>query len=680
MLVIRNSRDRSSRHSSTSLHEYLELAAGRGSASFTRVRLFAEAATWLERAIGRTPSLADLTARNLAATERCVFEHGYGQRRASQLRRALRTIANDAHRRAQLAPVEPGRAAVGRVTQFDKADWTKSPAGPQTLSAALETLVQTVTPKTLSKYRRVVRAFNQFQGRYATVADVVSSRLEEFAEDLCSKGRSKATIDDYKAALGRVARALEPDRFAPRRSKLDALPVPDPGSLREFYVDVFKPQRMLGRTWQHHRDCNHTLRLLREFHGGDLPLCELGDRVAAGFFEWLLARGQRPVTVNTHRARLFAIWRLAHQNGLVTAEPRVRKLPESVDVPDAWNEDELRRIIAAPLSMTWRRPVAGIDAGRYWHALLLVAYWTAMRTGTIRQLAWEDVDLDASSIRVPGRKMKNRRGQRFKIGTDAVAALQAIRLPDRELVFPWPHEAKWFCTRVTQIIAAAGVPRSSRARLTGMHKMRRSVATITAMRRGVGAASELLGHSTSEVTRRYVDPTKLPGHDATQYLPVLTIDALAVERPTTNATQIDGGAATSPAEMLRVAQNLSRAGNLLAAAAMCRVTLERWLRAECEVHQCQVEKTAGILARAGALKGAGRLRQSHLATIRKLTKPANKAVHGYSVAAPKVQAMLSMLEGLIENGLPSPVGTSGRSVRATKACRSARPPRRNGAA
>jgi integrase len=53
------------------------------------------------------------------------------------------------------------------------------------------------------------------------------------------------------------------------------------------------------------------------------------------------------------------------------------------------------------------------------------------------------------------------------------------------------------------------------------HKWRRTVATLAASRGGLAAAVALLGHSAPEMTLRYIDPTKLPGNDATELLPAL---------------------------------------------------------------------------------------------------------------------------------------------------------------
>src|SRR5690606_9377990 len=117
-------------------------------------------------------------------------------------------------------------------------------------------------------------------------------------------------------------------------------------------------------------------------------------------------------------------------------------------------------------------------------------------------------------------------------------------------------------------------PKSSRRTLNQFHKLRRSVATITAVNRGLAAASELLGHSSIEVTRRYVDPSRLPGSDFTEVLPVLTA---APDRPVASAAE--HADTWGPLEYLSEARTLAAAGHLAAAAVTARIAFERGLAA-----------------------------------------------------------------------------------------------------
>ncbi|MGE0692663.1 MAG: tyrosine-type recombinase/integrase [Pirellulales bacterium] len=519
------------------------------------------------------------------------------------------------------------------------------------------------------RYRWAVQRFDRLVGHYALVDDVTPAALSALRAQLLTEGREEKTIDDLVYAVRRVAGELDPARLPRRRRREEPLPPAAAGSVRDFFHDTYEPQAMLGCSAQHRRDCRTTLRLLFDFNGGDLPLAELTDRLAARFLQWLLDGGRREPTCNGHRARLFAMWRLARRMERTPAQPTIRRLPESVDAPDAWTEDEYARILRAPLSMRWGRAIAGISPGTYWHALLLVEYWTALRKGTLRRLTWADVDLAMGSIRVPGRAMKNRRGRPYQIGPDAIGALQTIQMPHRELVFPWPHDEQHFSRSMRRIVAAAGVAPSGRAVLNCFHKLRRSTATLVAEKRGLAAASELLGHSSVDLTRkRYIDPTRMPGHDTTAYLPVLS--APVAPSPPADATAEDDSHVR-----IEIVRSLAAAGNLLAAAAMVRVLLERWLRSMCHTKRCGDSKMASLLDRAKALTMAGWLTEADYRDIRRIAKPANAAVHGVNQSPATVAVMLDVLERLVTRGALIDSSVPPEEPRHAS---NDRPPRKNG--
>jgi integrase len=154
--------------------------------------------------------------------------------------------------------------------------------------------------------------------------------------------------------------------------------------------------------------------------------------------------------------------------------------------------------------------------------MFLVAYYTGLRRGSLLAICRDDFDLKTELLYVPGENMKNRHGQMFQLGADAVAAIENIWLPQRLLLFPSQHHAGTLSKHFAQIMDAAGLKPGRRKGLSKFHKIRRSVATEIAARAGCAAASSLLGHSGSYVTQRYLDPTRMPGHDVTKILPSLS--------------------------------------------------------------------------------------------------------------------------------------------------------------
>jgi integrase len=172
-------------------------------------------------------------------------------------------------------------------------------------------------------------------------------------------------------------------------------------------------------------------------------------------------------------------------------------------------------IVASVLQEDGR--VGDVPAADWWLAFLEVAYATALRFGTLTHLEHKHLNRKTAVLEVPGAIMKNRRGKKFILPEDAMEAVGAIWQPSRGLIFKhhWnsrrgPYVA-W-----QRILERAGIEWS---RHVGFHMIRRTSATWVAVKGGMVAAMALLGHSEDYVARRYVDPTKIPGHNVAAFLP-----------------------------------------------------------------------------------------------------------------------------------------------------------------
>ncbi len=210
-------------------------------------------------------------------------------------------------------------------------------------------------------------------GRPAHVFDLTDARIDAMLRAVRENGFTRSRGLDLAKHLRRLARfafdrGILSDKPCGRKRRYAGHddPAVEGESLRWFFDNVYRAERLIGGTAVNVRDYTVTLRKLEAFRPG-LMLADLSNSLAAQFLNSLLAAGLGPATVNNHRARLGAIWRAARHYGLVSEEPRMRKLKESRDPPDSWSEEELRRIVAAPLAMSWRRDYHGIDAGKWWH-------------------------------------------------------------------------------------------------------------------------------------------------------------------------------------------------------------------------------------------------------------------------------------------------------------------------
>jgi hypothetical protein len=250
---------------------------------------------------------------------------------------------------------------------------------------------------------------------------------------------------------------------------------------------------------------------------------------------------------------------------------------------------------------------------------LLTGYWSALRCGSLLKLKRRDVDLQSGWLNVRAKITKQKRGKRFRLGDDALAALRQIWHPERELLFPLSFERRAFFRRLARIIRTAGVAPSTRRAMTLMHKLRRTTATLLAAREGIHAACELLDHSSTYVTRLYIDSSKLPGCDKTKSLPVLTGD---VHQPPPRAI------AATPAELVAEARQLFAVGFLRPAAGSAAAAVALHCRG-----QEMADPVRQLLRR---LRSAAAGRQSSAARIAKLLAAAESIV-SLPVSHPSLQ-------------------------------------------
>jgi integrase len=220
-------------------------------------------------------------------------------------------------------------------------------------------------------------------------------------------------------------------------------------------------------------------------------------------------------TVNKVRRHCLALLRWAVEIGEIEKVPSWKPDAELRRAPHAFLVGEFSRVLSA----AQRRPgyVDGIPAGWWWESLLLSLWYTGSRITAILQVRWDDVLKDGFYLRAEYQKQKA--DQLFVVGADCLRAIERIRTPERELVWPWPHSQKALYRHFASIAKTAGVPVS---RDTGglFHRIRRSTASY--IRAAGGDATSQLGHSCSSVTARYYDPRIVGAHDATAAMPSLT--------------------------------------------------------------------------------------------------------------------------------------------------------------
>ena len=235
-------------------------------------------------------------------------------------------------------------------------------------------------------------------------------------------------------------------------------------------------------------------------------------------------RRASPATVNKHRAHLLALWRFARKKKRLSGdEPDIEKTKEYKRIPEAWSLDEFQRLLTAATKADGT--IVGIPAGSWWLALLLLMYDTGLRISAVMQLPANA--MTDGHLRVAAETQKQGAEQHFRLHEQTLAALTQMDGSRRtaaelakERLFPWPMDpgGDWRTLRgaYRKILKAAGLPHGPREMF---HKLRRTSATLLAAELGEEAASKHLGHSGLNVTRRYLDPSKIEQKSAVDALP-----------------------------------------------------------------------------------------------------------------------------------------------------------------
>lgn len=245
---------------------------------------------------------------------------------------------------------------------------------------------------------------------------------------------------------------------------------------------------------------------------GDTPLTEISADAVDAALVRLAERGRlqprrnkdhlltgRPLagaTLTRYVSQLAGLFRYARRQRLVprtwTPPTRNMDLPAPAPIKTAYfTAQDIDRLVkvARLLDTRWRRMPA----------LIQVAFCTGLRAGSLRELRWEHVDLDAGIIRVE--RTKNGQPIVSVLSTAAKAELATLTGQRKgELVFAnksgesFHWRKLWL--RVTEHAGFAG---------RNFHNLRHSCGSALASA-GVGQAAimEAMGHRTLHASRRYL--------------------------------------------------------------------------------------------------------------------------------------------------------------------------------
>jgi integrase len=276
--------------------------------------------------------------------------------------------------------------------------------------------------------------------------------------------------------------------------------------LLDFYTEIYRPLRLLNRSPRTDQLFRYTIRLFSTTLDRPATLADLTDIQVARHLQLLLAAGRKPAGVNKERRQLVALWNLAAKKRLVDQFPVLPTVHEPEQLPKAWTTEEMWRLRMSCNMQPGE--YLGIPARLWWLALHHVLFATGERIAAVMQLKWADITGDVVVFPAEYRK-GSKRASVATLTTQAVAALEQIRKPKRQLVFPWPYQPSYLYHVYKAILLRAELETDSRSMF---HRMRRSHATHLKAAGGDPTAS--LGHQSAATTARYIDRRLLPNNAA----------------------------------------------------------------------------------------------------------------------------------------------------------------------
>lgn len=237
-------------------------------------------------------------------------------------------------------------------------------------------------------------------------------------------------------------------------------------------------------------------------HLGRVPtLADLDDDLVT---VWVGAQLDQPGSVYSVRERLgriLALWRFLAARRIVDRWPTVKRPPAPDPMPIALTRDELRALFESAMYEPGK--IGGVRAGWWWQGYLSFVWSTAERRSAALALKWEHCDLSAAVAVIPPefRKGKRKAGI-YRLWPEVVTLIERMKMPPREMVFPWPYSEGRYYHNFGRIAERANLPNDAAHKT---HALRVSHASWLAMLGG--NASIALGHSDpATTTRHYIDP------------------------------------------------------------------------------------------------------------------------------------------------------------------------------
>lgn len=280
----------------------------------------------------------------------------------------------------------------------------------------------------------------------------------------------------------------------------------------------YQTLRMLGASAGAIQQYDVAINAFEKYLGRRATAADLTEDTLSLFVRKSLETGLSITTCRMRCKYLLTLWRFAIRRKIIEDDGgcsyfRLPKEPRRL--PRAWTESEMEQIVKSARLAPGR--FMGVEAGKWWPALILVMYDTGLRLSSALAIELAHIDFTEKMLRLPAENVKNLTEQYFRLHDQTIEAILDTIPPTRKLLFPWPltsHDAMY--GRLRKILRRAGLPFT---RKDLFHKFRRTCASHLARLVGESLAIQQLGHQDGRTIKRYVDPRFTANHDAALMLP-----------------------------------------------------------------------------------------------------------------------------------------------------------------
>lgn len=201
-----------------------------------------------------------------------------------------------------------------------------------------------------------------------------------------------------------------------------------------------------------------------------------------------------PHTVAGRRRHLLALWRAAHDDGLVDNAPRrIRPVRTPRVPPSAWSLDEVRLLLSSAESLGGCYDLSKCWRADWWSLYLRAGWDTGLRTCDLLALRLESVDKSGVAIVV---QSKTGLWQAVKLRQSTLDA--SARLGKRDLLLPWPYTPEHLRFQWQRVLAGCAVK--------GPLKRLRKSSASNVESHHPGCGRQHLGHKMDISDRHYLDP------------------------------------------------------------------------------------------------------------------------------------------------------------------------------